>query len=93
MHVRERERPFGNEKPKTIRGEIRVIEDRCKGCGFCVEYCPNDVLVLSEKFNIKGYHPPVVQKPDRCVDCGFCRMICPEFAIYSVEITEVLEQE
>ena len=88
MGVRQRERPFGNEKPKTTRGEIYIIEDRCKGCGFCVEYCPNDVLELADKFNIKGYHPPYVTDSDRCVDCGFCRMICPEFAIYTVEIVD-----
>jgi 2-oxoglutarate ferredoxin oxidoreductase subunit delta len=88
MRVRIREKPFGNEKPKTTRGEIIIIDDRCKGCGFCVEYCPNDVLELAERFNVKGYHPPYVKNPEKCVDCGFCRMICPEFAIYSVEVKE-----
>ena len=84
MRIRQREKPFGFDKPSTIKGEILVIEDRCKGCSFCVEYCPNDVLELSDKFNPKGYHPPVVIKPEACVNCGFCRMICPEFAIYNV---------
>ena len=86
MRIRQREKPFGFEKPKTTRGEIKIIEDRGKGCGFCVEYCPNKVLVLSDQFNAKGYHPPVVKETDKCVNCGFCRMICPEFAIYTVEI-------
>ena len=64
------------------------MEDRCKGCSFCVEYCPNDVLELSSRFNKKGYHPPEVVKPEMCVNCGFCRMICPEFAIFTVEVEE-----
>jgi 2-oxoglutarate ferredoxin oxidoreductase subunit delta len=85
MHVRERNKPFGFEKPGTIRGDIVIIDDRCKGCNFCVEYCPNNVLVLSDNFNTKGYHPPYVKETEKCVDCGFCRMICPEFAIFSVE--------
>ena len=88
MRIRYREKPFGNEKPKTTQGKIIVIDDRCKGCGFCVEYCPNDVLELAERFNTKGYHPPDVKNPEKCVDCGFCRMICPEFAIYSIEVKE-----
>ena len=88
MHIRNRERPFGIDKPSSTRGEIVIIEDRCKGCGFCVEYCPNDVLAISNKFNSKGYHPPELVHPDACVDCGFCQMICPDFAIFSVEVKE-----
>ncbi|MFQ5444364.1 MAG: ferredoxin family protein, partial [Nitrospinales bacterium] len=37
---------------------IHILEDQCKGCGFCVGYCPKDVLKLSDGYNIKGYHPP-----------------------------------
>ncbi len=88
MRIRQREKPFGFDKPASPKGEILVIEDRCKGCSFCVEYCPKDVLVLSDKFNAKGYHPPEIANPDACVNCGFCRMICPEFAIYTVEAAE-----
>jgi len=88
MHIRYRKKPFGFEKPTSPKGEIIIIEDRCKGCGFCIEYCPRDVLVLSERFNVKGYHPPEVKNPDECADCGFCEVICPEFAIYLVKEKE-----
>ncbi|RKY75305.1 4Fe-4S ferredoxin [candidate division KSB1 bacterium] len=88
MAIRQRNRPFGIEKPGVVRGKVVIIEERCKGCGFCVEYCPNDVLKLSDKFNSKGYHPPVAINPESCVNCGFCRMICPEFAIYTFEIKD-----
>ncbi len=76
--------PLDLDRARSVRGEVIVIEDRCKGCGFCVEYCPRDVLVLSGKFNPKGYHPPEVDRPEFCVNCGLCEMICPEFAIFSI---------
>ena len=72
------------DKLKIPHGELHIIKDRCKGCGFCVEYCPCDVLELSEEFNVKGYHPPVVVEPEKCVNCGLCELICPEFAIFSL---------
>ncbi len=75
-------KPFDQEKLKKPVGEIHVLDNRCKGCGFCVEYCPRNVLELSHDFNEKGYHFPVVPRPLDCVDCKLCQNICPEFAIF-----------
>jgi len=75
-------RPLDEGQVLVEHGKVRVIEGRCKGCGFCIEFCPLDVLAQSEDSNAKGYHPPVLVQPDRCVRCGLCEMICPEFAVY-----------
>ncbi len=85
-------KPLDIDQVKTPHGEVRIIAERCKGCGFCVEYCPVDVLVLSAEYNRKGYHPPEVVKPEECVNCNLCEMICPDFAIYSVAISEGCEK-
>jgi 2-oxoglutarate ferredoxin oxidoreductase subunit delta len=81
-------KPLDHEKYTTPKGEIHIIADRCKGCGFCIEFCPNDVLEESEEFNIKGYHPPKPEYPDKCIYCRLCELICPDFAIYVTEYIE-----
>jgi len=71
-------------KEAQVHGNIFIIKDRCKECGFCIEFCPEGVLQKSEKFNSKGYHPPelVETETKKCIACGFCSMICPDFAIF-----------
>lgn len=75
------------------RGSVVVNLDHCKGCGFCVAFCPTDVLELSSAFNAKGYHPPHMVKPDKCSGCNLCGMYCPDFAIYGYRYPEQKEKE
>jgi 2-oxoglutarate ferredoxin oxidoreductase subunit delta len=81
-------RPLDADKVHTPHGRTSVLTERCKGCGFCVEYCPRDVLAISDTFNQKGYHPPYAANPDKCVACGLCELICPEFAIHVTQTAE-----
>jgi 2-oxoglutarate ferredoxin oxidoreductase subunit delta len=80
-------KPLDLDKIKIPLGVIHILKERCKGCGFCIEYCPRGVLEESEEFNARGYHPPRIRegKELACVSCGLCEMLCPEFAIYNVE--------
>lgn len=78
-------KPLDLEQKSTPPGEIHIIENRCKGCGLCVEYCPRDVLKMSEAFNRRGYHPPFVAEPTACVSCHYCEEVCPEFAIFCID--------
>ena len=78
--------PLDRDQITVPRGEVRILRDRCKGCGFCIEFCPCDVLARSEDFNRKGYHFPVVVPQAACVNCNLCEMLCPDFAIYSVAV-------
>jgi 2-oxoglutarate ferredoxin oxidoreductase subunit delta len=79
--------PLDANEIEVTKGIVYIIEDRCKGCGYCIEFCPRQVLEFSSGFNVKGYHPPTAVKPKDCVNCHYCEIICPEFAIYSVEET------
>ena len=66
------------------KGEVHIIQSRCKGCGFCIEFCPKQMLAKSEDFNEKGYYYPQIVK-DECINCGMCESLCPDFAIYSTK--------
>lgn len=63
-------------------GDVAVEVDRCKGCGFCVEFCPSGALELSDTFNVKGYHPPKLVDMNYCTGCDLCGLYCPDFAIF-----------
>ena len=72
--------------PRKRKGEVFIIRERCKGCGFCVEFCPTHVLVLDTEFNSKGYHPPVVADAEACTGCDLCGLYCPDFAIHGERV-------
>jgi 2-oxoglutarate ferredoxin oxidoreductase subunit delta len=73
---------------KVAKGRVSIVVERCKACGFCVEFCPTHVLALSSAFNSKGYHPPHVVHPEKCSGCDLCGMYCPDFAIYGTKVAE-----
>lgn len=70
------------QEAQLPKGSVTITVERCKGCGFCVEFCPTRVLGLSSAFNSKGYHPPHVVAPEKCSGCDLCGMYCPDFAIF-----------
>ena len=72
------------EKKPQPGGEVTIIKSRCKGCGICIEFCPQKVLAFSKEFNARGFHPPEAVKPEACTGCNLCGMYCPDFAIFAV---------
>lgn len=70
------------KKEKKFRGRVVVNRENCKGCAFCVEFCPLDALALEKDYNQKGYHPPFLAQPDKCNGCDMCGLFCPDFSIY-----------
>ena len=79
-------RPISAPQGLKLRDvEIVILEDRCKGCSFCIEFCPKKVLEQSKKLNFRGAHPPQVKDSASCVGCGICEEVCPDFAIFLAE--------
>jgi len=68
-----------------LEDKLYLKAELCKGCSFCVEFCPKRVLFVSSAFNAKGYHPPGVYADGKCSNCKLCELLCPEFAIYSTD--------
>ena len=75
-----------SKKAERPRGDVHIVRDWCKGCGFCVEFCPLDMLEMSPEFNAKGYHFPEIVDATKCTGCDLCGMFCPDFAIVGERI-------
>ena len=53
--------------------QLLFIENRCIGCGACVEVCPKDAQEIS------GTGRRILW--ERCDDCGECARVCPSHGI------------
>ena len=85
MPERIKHAPLDSKDVKHPKAEIHLIKDQCKGCGYCIEFCPKKVLEESEEINARGVRPPKIVNEDQCILCRFCTAVCPDFAIFVVE--------
>lgn len=56
---------------------LKLIDDRCTGCGICAAVCPHGVFRMQNS-------AAVVADKNRCMECGACANNCAAHAI-SVE--------
>lgn len=63
---------------------VVVAEERCKGCGLCVDVCPPHALELDERYvNAMGHHVARLVDADACTSCAKCARVCPD-AVLSI---------
>lgn len=55
---------------------VKVIDEKCIGCGTCVEVCPFDAIEMKDNIAVIG---------DKCTACGACVEQCPVEAIVKEE--------
>ena len=69
---------------------VKIDKEQCKGCCLCVDFCPQNVLELSDAFNKTGCHFVEIVVQDRCIGCKRCILVCPDTAIelYQLEGNE-----
>lgn len=77
--------PIDSKQAKPKKAEIHLIKDQCKGCGYCIRFCPKKVLEESQEINARGVRPPKIVDESKCVICSFCTAVCPDFAIFVTE--------
>lgn len=53
---------------------LELIQEKCTGCGTCIDVCPHNVFTLKDK-------KAVVLDRDSCMECGACAMNCPSGAL------------
>ncbi len=53
---------------------LRLDEEKCTGCGLCLDVCPHGVLAR-ENGKVR------VDTRDACMECGACARNCPASAI------------
>ena len=61
--------------------KVVIDREKCKGCELCTLVCPQNILIMSNSFNKKSYHPVEQINPEKCTGCAFCAMTCPDVAI------------
>jgi 2-oxoglutarate ferredoxin oxidoreductase subunit delta len=75
--------------PKRGKGTVFVSIEICKGCSYCIDFCPSHCLDFSNELNAKGYHFPVLARPEDCSGCDLCGLYCPDFAIFGVRFRDL----
>lgn len=78
---------------KSPKGTIKLDEDLCKGCSYCVAFCPSKALAMGGRMNKKGYHLPELVDPMLCNGCDMCGMYCPDFAIFGINFKKQLKEK
>lgn len=53
---------------------LKLNEEKCTGCGRCIEVCPHKV------FNLHNGKSEIIDK-DKCMECGACAKNCPFAAL------------
>jgi uncharacterized protein len=78
--------PAAGKKDQHFRTSPHIIEEKCIGCGKCVEICPVGASSLVGEVSMID--------PNICISCGQCMEACPKGAVdlnWEDDIPEFLE--
>jgi 2-oxoglutarate ferredoxin oxidoreductase subunit delta len=66
------------------RRRVKLARSLCKGCGYCIEFCPRKVFEPGEESE-RGVSLPRIARPEDCTLCGLCTRLCPDLALTIVK--------
>ena len=66
---------------KKKKNEVIILTEYCKGCGLCIEVCPEGKLYMLETPNRDGVMTAAVREEADCTACLRCATMCPDAAI------------
>lgn len=71
-----------NMSISRLQGAIEINQERCKGCGLCIEACPKKIIAFAGKsVNKHGYPYITADNTDTCIGCSSCGIVCPDGCI------------
>jgi pyruvate formate lyase activating enzyme len=73
-----------NPESQNIRKQLLYMENKCVGCGKCVQACPVSVISFE-----KG--KPVFHR-EHCIGCESCANACPQHAIRFLGIDKTIDE-
>jgi 2-oxoglutarate ferredoxin oxidoreductase subunit delta len=63
-------------------GYVKINNERCKGCGYCILACNKGCLAIGEdERNQNGYSFLVFTEGKGCNSCTLCARVCPDAAL------------
>ena len=63
------------------KGKPEINPERCKGCEYCIQACPENILRMSDSFNKQGQQYSVCIDYEKCTGCMSCAIVCPDSVI------------
>lgn len=62
---------------------IVVDNELCKGCGYCISFCPKKIIHFGTQRNTSGYGNLCAEQilGSECIACKTCATVCPDSAI------------
>ena len=67
--------------PIRKRFKVEIDERLCKGCYFCIRFCPMEVFARSDTLGDLGYKIAKVEFSENCSGCKACLLYCPDLAV------------
>ncbi|RJO62064.1 4Fe-4S dicluster domain-containing protein [candidate division WS5 bacterium] len=74
-------RDYKGKTYSDSKKEWTNFSELCKGCGLCIEKCPQECL-SADNSRTNHYGTSTVKCDiGKCIACGICEIHCPDMAI------------